>query len=113
MGRGLRIIQITEKDKHELSELGREALESMHEFLECLDHVTGGQISEEMEDHYGERRGVAGTGRYGRRMEERRGVAGTGRYGRRYTPEHYGEHYTEDGGREHYGERDYGNRYDY
>lgn len=120
MGRGLRIVQITEKDKMELAELGREALDSMHEFLECLDEVTDGQISDEMRERYSERRGVPGSGRgrYGRRMGERRGVAGTGRYGRREGGGggggSYGQHYPED---EEFGERGgeggYGNRYDY
>lgn len=131
----LRIVQITERDKEELSELGCEAVEAVHEFLECLDKVTDGQISEEMAERYGERRGVPGTGRYrrryGRRIGERQGVAGTGRYGRRVAepippepippvaPEHmgerYGEHYPEYR-EEGYGERSgggYGNRYMY
>lgn len=64
----MRIIQITEQDKMELSELGHRAVKSVHEFLECLDKVTDGQISQEMADYYGERRGVPGTGgRYNRR----------------------------------------------
>ena len=120
----MRIIQITEKDKMELSELGQDAVEAVQEFLECLDKVTDGEISEAMAKRYGERRGVPGSGRgrYGRRMGERRGVAGTGRYGRR-----------EGGGGGGYGQRDvehspedeedeccergggggYGNRYEY
>lgn len=123
MGRGLRIIQITEEDKIELAELGREALDSMYEFLECLDDVTDGQISDEMKKRFSERRGVPGSGRgrsrYSRRMGERRGVPGTGRYGRREGGGSggggsYGQHYSED---EEYeergGEGGYGNRYDY
>ena len=62
----MRIVQITEQDKMELGELGHKAVESMHEFLECLDKVSGGQISQEMAERYGERRGVRGTGRYAR-----------------------------------------------
>lgn len=140
MRKGLRVIEITEKDKHELGELGCEAVEAIHEFLECLDEVTDGQISEDMAERYGERRGVPGSGRrrrrYDRRMGERQGVAGTGRYGRKEPAaiedpaieeavekaiakhmgqrmgERYGEHYPED---EIYHERVgyYGNRYDY
>lgn len=116
----MRIVQITEKDKMELSELGQEAIDAVQEFLECLDKVTDGQISEAMAQRYGERRGVPGSGRsrYGRRMGERRGVAGTGRYGRRGGGygQRYGEHYEEDEEEEEFGERSgggYGNRYDY
>lgn len=125
----MRIIQITEKDKMELSELGQDAVEAVQEFLECLDKVTEGEISEAMAKRYGERRGVPGSGRgrYSRRMGERRGVAGTGRYGRREgggggsgygqrMGERYGEHYPEDE-EEEFGERSggggYGNRYEY
>lgn len=116
----MRIVQITEKDKVELSELGQEAIESMQEFLECLDRVTNGQISEAMAQRYGERRGVPGSGkgRYNHRIGECRGVAGTGRYSRRSGGgsdgygQRYGEHYDEE---EMYDERNggYGNRYDY
>lgn len=117
----MKIVQITEKDKMELSELGQDAVDAMQEFLECLDKVTDGQISEAMARRYGERRGVPGSGRgrYGRRMGERRGVAGTGRYGRSsggsdgYS-QRYGEHYPPEED-EMYDERGggYGNRYDY
>lgn len=117
----MRIIQITEQDKMELSELGQKAVKYMHEFLECLDKTTGGEISQEMAERYGERRGVRGTGRYGRRegsygmrdssYGERRGVPGTGRYGRRDGG--YNERYPE----EYYDERNegggYNTRYDY
>ena len=96
----MRIIQITEQDKMELSELGHRAVKSVHEFLECLDKVTDGQISQEMADYYGERRGVPGTGgRYNRREG--------GGYGER-------EHYPMMQERGGYGERgSYGNRYGY
>lgn len=63
---GLRIAQITEKDKHELGELGYRAVKAVHAFLECLDEVSDGQISEEMKQQYGTRQGVRGTGPYGR-----------------------------------------------
>ena len=102
----MRIIQITEQDKMELSELGRRAVKSVHEFLECLDRVTDGQISQEMAEYYGERRGVPGTG---------------GRYNRREGGER--EHYPMMQERSGYGEREhypmmqerssYGNRYGY
>lgn len=113
----MKIVQITEKDKMELSELGQDAIDAMQEFLECLDKVTDGQISEAMAQRYGERRGVPGSGRgrYARRMGERRGVAGTGRYGRRSGDynQRYGEHYSPEDEEEMYDERSYGNRYDY
>lgn len=96
----MRIVQITEQDKMELSELGHKAVKAVHEFLECMDRVTDGEISQEMADYYGERRGVPGTGRYARRdgggynerggygsYGERRGVPGTGRYARRDNPD--------------------------
>lgn len=92
----MRIVQITEQDKMELSELGRKAVESVHEFLECLDKVTDGQISQEMAEYYGERRGVPGTGRYGRRDG--------GSYGRRDGGGGYGERSGGSGGGG-YGER--------
>lgn len=108
----MRIIQITEQDKMELSELGHRAVKSVHEFLECLDKVTDGQISQEMAEYYGERRGVLGTGgRYNRRE---------GGYGERYPMMQersgYGEreHYPMMQERSGYGERGgYGNRYGY
>lgn len=121
MGRKIRIVELAEEDKNELSELGYEALEATQAFLECLDKVTDGQIGEEMQAKYGQRRGVPGSGRnrgrYGRRngggggsMGQRRGVAGTGRYGRRHDDD---EEYEDD--EEEYGSRGggYGNRYDY
>ena len=51
-GNPMRIIQITEKDKMELSELGQNAVEAVQEFLECLDNVTDGEISEAMAKRY-------------------------------------------------------------
>lgn len=125
----MRIIQITEEDKMELSELGEKVTMYMHEFLKCLDKTTGGEISEEMAKRYsqrsnfGERRGVPGTGRYARRdggynqrssFGERRGVPGTGRYARRDNSyaEHYPEEYSEQYD-ERYDEGGYNTRYDY
>lgn len=114
----MRIIQITDQDKTELSELGTRAVKYMHAFLECLDKTTGGEIGQEMAERYGERygerRGVRGTGRYGRRDEggnfgERRGVPGTGRYARR---DNFGEHYPEEYD-ERYDMGGYNTRYDY
>lgn len=103
----MRIIQISEQDKMELSELGHNAVKSVHEFLECLDKVTDGQISQEMADRYGERRGVRGTGpysQYNRRGNDFEGYGERGGYGER-------SGYSERGG---YGERSgYGSRYGY
>lgn len=116
---GFKIVQITEEDKMELSELGGEALEAMHAFLECLDKVTDGQISQEMMERYGNRRGVPGTGRYGRRsmLGNRRGVPGSGRRGNYRRPESMEEMYEMDerdgGGYGSRGDYGYGNRYDY
>ena len=73
----MRIIQITEQDKMELSELGHRAVKSVHEFLECLDKVTDGQISQEMADYYGEREHYP-------MMQERGGYGERGSYSNRY-----------------------------
>ena len=126
----MRIVQITEQDKMELSELGHRAVKSVHEFLECLDRVTGGQISQEMAEYYGERQGVKGTGPYSRYNRRDGGQQGGnygqqgGNYGERGS---YGEHYPTMpmprgymppfyGTRDNFGERGgggYNNRYEY
>ena len=124
----LRIIQITEKDKIELGESAHHAVKAVHQFLECLDKVSEGQISQEMARYYGERRGVPGTGRYSGRYNKRDGGYGErsnyntrdGGYGERgdYNMRDSGydersDYNMRDGG---YGERgygNYGNRYDY
>ena len=119
----LRIIQITEKDKIELGESAHHAVKAVHQFLECLDKVSEGQISQEMARYYGERRGVPGTGRYSGRYNKRDGGYGErndynmrdGSYGERSD---YNMRDMRDGG---YDERSdynmhgggYGNRYDY
>lgn len=125
----MRIIQITERDKMELSELGHKAIKSVHEFLECLDKVTDGQISQEMAEYYGERQGVKGTGPYSR-YNRRESGGNQGNFGERngynehypvmpggYMPPYFGtrEPQMPSGG---YGERsgyggNYNNRYDY
>lgn len=94
----LRIIQITEKDKMELGEKAHYAVKAVHQFLECLDKVSEGQISQEMPEYYGERRGVPGTGRYSRYNRRDGGYGERGDYDMRD-----GEH----------GYGNYGNRYDY
>lgn len=110
----LRIIQITEKDKMELGEKAHHAVKAVHQFLECLDKVSEGQISQEMAEYYGERRGVPGTGRYSRYNRRDGGYGERGDYNMRDGG--YGErgdYNMRDGG---YGERgygNYGNRYDY
>ena len=121
MGR-LRMI-ITEEDKQELEELGYEAVEAVHKFLDCLDQKSDGQISDEMRRRYSERRGVPGTGRYGRRddiLNERRGVPGTGRYGRRDDDFNRRQNYRDDEMERERMERErmetrggYGSRYEY
>lgn len=111
----MRIVQITEQDKMELSDLGHRAVEATHAFLECLDKVTDGQISQEMAERYGERRGVPGTGRYSRYNRRDNYDYGERRpmmrddYNER---DDYGErgNYGERGG---YGERRGTGRYDY
>lgn len=111
----MRIIQITEHDKEELSELGTKLVDSAHAFLECLDRTSGGQISQEMADRYGERRGVPGTGRYSRYNRRGGGYNERGDYGERYPMERgYGERYPMERGD--YGERENerrGNRFSY
>ena len=116
----MRLIQITEEDKNELSQLGHNAIKSVQEFLECMDKVTDGQISREMAEFYGERQGVRGTGpysRYNRRdsggFNERRPMMRGGE-----TPTYYNERgrfedaerYESPAESEH---MRYGNRYDY
>lgn len=118
----MRIIQVTEQDKRELSELGTQAVHAVHAFLECMDKVTDGQISQEMAERYGERRGVPGTGRYSRYNRrdggygERDGGYGErdGGYGERY-PMMRNEGYDDEREREHgdFGERRGNSRYNY
>lgn len=121
----MRIVQITEQDKAELSELGTQAVHAMHAFLECLDKTTDGQISQEMAERYGERRGVPGTGRYSRYNRrdgggygggygERDGGSYGGGYGERY-PMMREEGYERERERERgdFGERRGNSRYDY
>ena len=129
----MRILQITEQDKMELSELGHRAVKSVHEFLECLDKVTDGQISQEMAEYYGERQGAKGTGPYSR---YNRRDGNQGGYGERgggynehypampggYMPPYFGtrsprvmppESYGERGGYGERGQGGYNNRYEY
>lgn len=107
----LRIIQITEKDKMELGEKAHYAVKAVHQFLECLDKVSEGQISQEMSEYYGERRGVPGTGRYSRYNRRDSGYVGRGDYNMRNGG--YGERGDYDMRDDERGYGNYGNRYDY